>query len=169
VEKGESRAEGKIWFDFESDVLCFFQEGMPSFRSWMKVVPERERGVLRKIAFDFDVQLRSRNLRSGAGIASFLMENFPMLGEVVLIGWERTAGGGLDEKETRWSWMTFVENVDGSEDAFRVTRGAELDDFRDAYKEKGRQCPSLSYMDYTREDPELFKMVDKLHWLQIED
>jgi hypothetical protein len=116
---------------------------------------------LRRIAIDFDEMLRStRNLWAGEGIAiaDLLMKNVPILEEVVLIRIERTAGGG---EETRWGRMTFVENV------------AELDAFRNRYKERERvrQCPVLSYryMDYTREDPELFRVVNKLAWPQIED
>lgn len=144
-----------MWFDFETDVLCFNRGGV-EFTRWTKTVPERERRVLRRIAFDFDEMfLSTRILPAGEGIADLLMNNLPILEEVVLIGAERIAGG----EETRWGKMTFVENV----------AAAELNALRNGYKEKGRHCPVLSYMDYTMEDPELFEMVDKPHWVEIEN
>lgn len=151
AEEGDRELEGKIWFDFESNVLCFDQKGHFGFTRWTNTVPEREKTVLRRIAIDFDgILLSTGNLWAGEGIADLLMNNLPMLEEIVLIRTWRTAGG---EEETRWGRMTFVENA------------AELDILRNRYKEMGRHCPVLSYMDYTREYPELFKMVNKFDWL----
>lgn len=132
-------------------MLCFDQKGHFGFTRWTNTVPEREKTVLRRIAIDFDgILLSTGNLWAGDGIADLLMNNLPMLEEIVLIRTWRTAGG---EEETRWGRMTFVENA------------AELEILRNRYKEMGRHCPVLSYMDYTREYPELFKMVNKFDWL----
>jgi hypothetical protein len=171
----EGDGEGKIFFDFERDVL-WIGENLPDFKGWLKAIGKGERSWVRRLAIDFDVQLLSRNFRSGAGIAGILMNEFPLLEEVVLVGSERTAedgraGDGEDGLvklfDAKGGRFTFVENIDGSEDAFRYIHGAELDAFRDVYKLEGRHHPELKYMDYTREDPELFKNMDKLRWLQI--
>jgi hypothetical protein len=173
----EEDGEGKIFFDFERDVL-WIGEKLPDFKEWLKAVGRGERKGVRTLAIDFDVQLLPRNFRSGAGIAAVLMNEFPLLEKVVLVGSERTAedgrAGDAEEdpvrlSETKGDRFTFVQNVDGSEDAFRYTHGAELDAFREVYKLEGRHHPELKYMDYTREDPELFKYMDKLRWLQIKE
>jgi hypothetical protein len=151
AEAGDRNLKGRFGSILRVISPVSIRGGSFAFTPWADSVPERERRVLRRIAIDFDGMLLStRNLWAGEGIADVLMNNLPILEEVVLIRIERTAGG---EEETRWGRMTFVENV------------AELDVLRNRYKEMGRQCPVLSYMGYTREDPELFKMANKLYWL----
>jgi hypothetical protein len=124
---------------------------------------------LRKLAIGFDEQLRTRVFRSGADLALFLLNRFPLLEEIVLIGSERKGGSEGDhvgDRDKKRSMVMFVENVDGAGDTFWVTRGVELDVFRDICR---RHDIVLKYMDYTSDDPESVQMVDKLQWLQMED
>jgi len=89
---------------------------------------------VRGVAIDFDVQWRTRNFRSGAGIAAVLLKVFPFLEEVVLVGRERPVGGGRVERmkgaRKKRGVVKFVENADGEEGVFRVTHAAELGAFR---------------------------------------
>jgi hypothetical protein len=171
-EEEEEEGEGKVFFDDERDML-WVGEQLPNFKAFLEAarVGNGVMGV-KRLAIDFDVQLLARNLRGGAGIAEILLKEFPVLEEVVLVGSERKTGKGEDwergERRKR-GWVAFVENVDGEEDAFRVTRAAELDAFKDECTREGRQGVVLRYMNFTREDPEVFEMVDKLKWLQMED
>jgi len=165
-EKGEKHGKKKkrrIYFDFQTDVLWVGAK-VPSLSGLVNVVGKEEGSGLRRLAFDFDDQLQARNSRSARNLAMILMGKFPLLEEVVCVGCERKEGGG----EKKMGLVTFVENVDGAEDAFWVTKGVELDAFRDACTREGRHIV-LKYMDYTREDPKLFQTVGKLQWLQMED
>ena len=123
------------------------------------------------MAIDFDVQLRTRNFRSGAGIPAVLLKAFLLSEEVVLVGRERPVGCGRGErmKEARKKRgvVKFVENVDGEEGVFRVTHAAELDAFR-VVPGGGKHDLGLGYVNFTREGPELFGIVGKLWWLQME-
>jgi hypothetical protein len=170
-EEGETRGQAKIFFDFEKDVIWIGKK-LPAFRHFMDASGSTETRGLKKLAIGFDEQVRARGFRSGADLALFLMNRFPLLEEIVLIGSERKGGSEGDyvgDRDKKRGMVTFVENVDGAEDAFWVTRGVELDVFRDVCRRQGRHKIVLKYMDYTRDDPESVQMVDKLQWLQMED
>ncbi|KAE9376666.1 hypothetical protein N431DRAFT_295802, partial [Stipitochalara longipes BDJ] len=89
IDEDEERDEqGRIFFDFEKDVL-WVAEKLPDFKGFLKVVRMEERKGLRRLAIGFDRQLMTREFRSGEIAAAVLMKEFPLLEEIVLVGSER--------------------------------------------------------------------------------
>jgi hypothetical protein len=165
---GSEEGSGKVFFDFERDILWVAERWAP-FKSFLKNVRWKERSGLRRIAMDFNEQVRSAAFRSGRTLGAVLIKEFPLLEEVILVGGERSVHQGARSDGLQRGPVAFVENVDGYGDVFQYTRAAELDGFRDICRLAGKQNVVLKYMDYTRDDPRLFETMDKLQWLQMED